>query len=177
MPVEAWVVSGGVILAGVAGAIWSAPQSNRRDAYYQKQIGSAHDLHRRSKSHGRSQSQPVSSPHTPRRTGPGALDETRRSPRRDIMKRRSRVCARTILTIAALATATAMTVSAQEAKDQAIADLVGEWQISYTNGAGPALLHRRQGLVSFEREKMKGRVIRKSERSCSSSRAMLGSSG
>jgi hypothetical protein len=79
------------------------------------------------------------------------------------MKRRSRVCARTILTIAALATATAMTVSAQEAKDQAIADLVGEWQISYTNGSGRLYSIDRQGLVSFEREKMKGRVIRKSE--------------
>jgi hypothetical protein len=48
MPAEAWIVIGGVILAGVAGAIWSARQYDRRGAAYQKQIDAAHDVHRQS---------------------------------------------------------------------------------------------------------------------------------
>ena len=48
MPAEAWVVIGGVILAGVAGAIWSARQYDKRAADYQKQIDAAHDVHGRS---------------------------------------------------------------------------------------------------------------------------------
>ena len=79
------------------------------------------------------------------------------------MRRNARVFARTILTIGVLATATVLTVPAQEAKDKAMAELAGEWQISYTNGSDRLYSIDRQGLVSFEREKMKGRVVRKSE--------------
>src|SRR5262245_3874921 len=62
MPAEAWVVIGGVILAGVAGAIWSARQYDRRAADYKKQIDAARDVHgqsqalldRQEQMHGRS---------------------------------------------------------------------------------------------------------------------------
>jgi hypothetical protein len=48
MPAEAWVVIGGVALAVVAGAMWSARQYDKRAGDYQKQIDAAHDVHGRS---------------------------------------------------------------------------------------------------------------------------------
>jgi hypothetical protein len=48
MPAEAWVVIGGVILAGMAGAFWSARQHDKMAASYQTQIDAAHDVHGRS---------------------------------------------------------------------------------------------------------------------------------
>ena len=48
VPAEAWVVIAGVILAGMAGAIWSARQNDKRVADYEKQINAARDVHARS---------------------------------------------------------------------------------------------------------------------------------
>jgi hypothetical protein len=77
--------------------------------------------------------------------------------------RGSGVFARTGFSIAALFAAAALSVPAQEAKDKDVADLEGEWEITYTNGAVRLYSIDKQGAVTFERENMKGRVFRKSE--------------
>ena len=44
MPAEAWIVIGGVILAGMTGAFWWARQYDRRVADYEKQFVAAQAL-------------------------------------------------------------------------------------------------------------------------------------
>ena len=79
----------------------------------------------------------------------------------------SHVFTRTILSIAALIAAAALSVTAQEAKDtnkdKTIARLAGDWQISYTNGAVRHYSIDEQGFVTFEAEKRKAQISRKSE--------------
>lgn len=77
--------------------------------------------------------------------------------------RKSRAFTRTGLSIAACFAAAALSVPAQEAKDKDLADLTGEWEISYTNGAVRLYSIDKQGAVTFAQEGMKGRVSRKSE--------------
>jgi hypothetical protein len=81
------------------------------------------------------------------------------------MTHRSRLLTRAIFSIAALVTSSAVLVPAQEPKDKAIADMAGEWQVSYTNGSIRVYAIDGQGLVTFksEQESRKGRVFRKSE--------------
>jgi uncharacterized protein YgfB (UPF0149 family) len=49
MPAEAWVVVGGMILAGVAGTIWWARHYDRTVASYQNQVGAALAVHSQSR--------------------------------------------------------------------------------------------------------------------------------
>ncbi len=44
-----------------------------------------------------------------------------------------------------------------------MAGLVGDWQVTYTNGSVRHYTVDRQGFVVFEQEKRKGRAVRKSE--------------
>ena len=78
----------------------------------------------------------------------------------------SHVFTRTILSIAALIAAAALSVTAQEAKDtnkdKTIARL-GDRQISYTNGAVRHYSIDEQGFVTFEAEKRKAQISRKSD--------------
>ena len=61
-----------------------------------------------------------------------------------------------------------MSAPAEEKKDKALADLAGDWEVSYTNGSTRHYAIDKQGPVTFksEQESRKGRVFRKSE--CSS---------
>jgi hypothetical protein len=68
-----------------------------------------------------------------------------------------------LLSITAVFTATALSVPAQEAKDKPLADLAGDWQITYTNGAVRHYSIDAQGVATFEGENLRGRVYRKSE--------------
>ncbi len=48
MSLDAWVIIGGMLLAGAAGSFWWARQYDRTAATYQRQVDTASELHRRS---------------------------------------------------------------------------------------------------------------------------------
>src|SRR5262245_22345394 len=95
--------------------------------------------------------------------GRGSAFRPSRLTRRRRVMRRFPVVARAGLSIIALFAAVVLSVTAQEVKDKGLADLAGQWQITYTNGAVRLYSIDNQGVATFEQENVKGRVFRKSE--------------